>query len=209
MQIILASKSPRRKEIIQRLGITPIICTSHFDEAKTEKEVKERIDRFPFPCQEEIKKYEGAKLVPFFNALGKGLAVKNKEGAEKMILSADTIVEIEGEILGKPKDEEEAKEMLRKLSGKTHHVTTAAALFYKEKMKLLSVTTKVTFRTLTEEEIHWYVKTGEPMDKAGAYGIQGKGSILAEKIEGSYDNVVGLPLTEVYVEMTSWFGEFL
>ena len=88
--------------------------------------------------------------------------------------------------------------MLQLLSGKAHSVKTAALVLYKDKTLLQVVTTNVRFRALTEEEINWYVGTGEPLDKAGAYGIQGKGAVLVEKIEGSYDNVVGLPLTTVY-----------
>ncbi len=88
--------------------------------------------------------------------------------------------------------------MLKNLSGKAHAVKTAAVVLYQKKTLLQVVTTGVHFRRLTEKEIDWYVGTGEPMDKAGAYGIQGKGAVLVEKIEGSYDNVVGLPLTAVY-----------
>ena len=88
--------------------------------------------------------------------------------------------------------------MLRLLSGREHQVKTAVAILFQDKTLLQVVTTAVRFRTLTEEETDWYVGTGEPLDKAGAYGIQGKGAVLVEKIEGSYDNVVGLPLTTVY-----------
>ena len=93
--------------------------------------------------------------------------------------------------------------MLRTLSGKAHEVKTAVAVLYQDKTVLKVVTTKVFFRTLTEKEISWYVQTGEPLDKAGAYGIQGKGAVLADRIEGSYDNVVGLPLTAVYEILTN------
>jgi septum formation protein len=88
--------------------------------------------------------------------------------------------------------------MLRELSGRVHEVKTGTAVLYQDKTVLKVVTTKVFFRRLTEKEIDWYVQTGEPLDKAGAYGIQGKGAVLVERIEGSYDNVVGLPLTAVY-----------
>ena len=146
-----------------------------------------------------------ADLVCAYNALGKGKAVANVVGTGIPVVAADTIVVLGTKILGKPADASAARQMLRELSGKSHQVKTATAVFYQDKTLLQVVTTDVHFRRLTEKETDWYVATGEPLDKAGAYGIQGKGAVLVEKIEGSYDNVVGLPLAAVY-EMLKKLG---
>ena len=142
--------------------------------------------------------YRNADLVCAYNALGKGRAAAKVTGTGFPVVAADTIVVLGDQILGKPADRADAKYMLKLLSGKAHTVKTAAVVLYKKKALLQVVTTNVHFRRLAEEEINWYVETGEPLDKAGAYGIQGKGAVLVERIEGSYDNVVGLPLTAVY-----------
>ena len=114
------------------------------------------------------------------------------------VIAADTIVVLGNKILGKPTDPDNAKDMLRQLSGNVHEVKTAAVVLYRDKTMLQVITTRVHFRKLTEKRIDRYVSTGEPLDKAGAYGIQGKGADLVARIEGSYDNVVGLPLITVY-----------
>ena len=108
---------------------------------------------------------------------------------------------LDEDILGKPKDEEEARRMLRRLSGRAHEVKTGLSVYHKGHVHLHVETTRVYFRKLSALEIDRYVATGEPMDKAGAYGIQGKGAILVSRIEGSYDNVVGLPLARLYEMM--------
>ena len=108
---------------------------------------------------------------------------------------------LDGDILGKPRDTNDARAMLRLLSGREHAVKTGLAVFHKDRVHLHVETTRVYFRKLSDLEIDRYVETGEPMDKAGAYGIQGRGAILVSKIEGSYDNVVGLPLTALYEMM--------
>ena len=115
--------------------------------------------------------------------------------------NADTMVVLENEILGKPFDSNDAAAMLRKLSGRVHRVLTGVAVFYKTQNLVEVVETKVWFRSLSEIEINAYVATGEPFDKAGAYGIQGRGAVLVEKIDGCYNNVVGLPLTRLYQMM--------
>ena len=145
-----------------------------------------------------LSPYQNADLVCAYNALGKGRAAALSIGTNLPVIAADTIVVLDKTILGKPADTEDAARMLRILSGKAHQVKTATAVLYQDKTLLQVITTHVYFRALTEQEITWYVQTGEPLDKAGAYGIQGKGAVLVEKIEGSYDNVVGLPLTTVY-----------
>lgn len=145
-----------------------------------------------------LENYRGAEAVPAYNALGKAKATVCVTGDRKPVIGADTVVIAQEKILGKPQSATDAKDMLLTLSGTTHLVKTAVAIFYQGKINLRVVTTAVKFRTLTPEEIAWYVSTGEPMDKAGAYGIQGKGTFLVERIIGNYDNVVGLPVTDVY-----------
>ena len=125
------------------------------------------------------------------------LAAEAVCGPEDIILSSDTVVFCEGVILGKPRDEEEAFRMLKKLSGRTHTVCTAVALRKAGRTHEVCSQTNVTFRELTDDQIRRYVSTGEPMDKAGAYGIQGKGALLVKGIEGDYFTVVGLPVSKL------------
>ena len=136
-----------------------------------------------------------------FNACGKTKSIFEAKGAETAIVAADTVVVLDEDILGKPKDEEEARLMLRRLSGRAHEVKTGLSVYHKGHVHLHVETTRVYFRKLSDLEIDRYVATGEPMDKAGAYGIQGKGAILVSRVEGSYDNVVGLPLARLYEMM--------
>jgi septum formation protein len=132
------------------------------------------------------------------NALGKARSVLTQCSDEVVVIAADTVVVLDGEILGKPKNKEEAGEMLRALSGKAHWVLTGTGVFYRGKHAVRVSATKVYFRNLNEKEIQSYVATGEPLDKAGAYGIQGQGAVFITKIEGSYSNVVGLDLADLY-----------
>ena len=217
MKIILASGSPRRLELLRQMGWDVEVRSLPFAEVETVSEAIEKLDslrkQFLFYDKKEktenasviyekdmtlLSPYRDADLVSAYNALGKGRAAAKATGTAAPVVAADTIVVLGGQILGKPSDAADAKHMLQLLSGKAHSVKTAALVLYKDKTLLQVVTTNVRFRALTEEEINWYVGTGEPLDKAGAYGIQGKGAVLVEKIEGSYDNVVGLPLTTVY-----------
>jgi septum formation protein len=138
-----------------------------------------------------------AEDVVLANALGKCKAVVKIKGDDLPVIAADTVVVAEGVILGKPQDAEEAVKMLKQLSGKTHKVLTGIAIAYAGEILAEVCETKVVFRELSEDEIKQYVATGEPLDKAGAYGIQGKGAVLVEKIDGCYNNVVGLPLTRM------------
>ena len=197
--IILASASPRRKELIHQIGWEATICPAIFEEAKTIEEVESRRQALPEKEKSLLSPFSGVDLLPLWNARGKAEAVYKEKGDTYPIVAADTLVVREGKVLGKPKTPEEAKAMLRYLSGGCHEVKTGLAIIYKGNLRLHVETTKVYFRPLPEQEIDWYVSTGEPMDKAGAYGIQGKGAILVRKIEGSYDNVVGLPLTALYM----------
>ncbi|MDQ7039124.1 MAG: Maf family protein, partial [Aquificota bacterium] len=130
-------------------------------------------------------------------SLIKALSVWRKE-RDALVIGADTLVWFEGGVLGKPKDEEEAVFMLRTLSGRWHRVVTAVSFVAKGLRKTVHDTARVKFRNLTEEEIRFYVSTGEPLDKAGAYGVQGFGSVIVERIEGNFFTVMGLPLFKVY-----------
>lgn len=180
MRLILASASPRRKALLERLGIPFAVQVS---------QAEEKVD--PSWSPEETAR----RL-----ALLKAQDVAG-EAKEALVIGADTIVVLDGEILGKPASPEEAKDMLRRLSGRRHEVITGLALIDTASGAVdhCHETTIVWFRHLAEEEIDWYVATGEPLDKAGAYGIQGKGALLVERIEGCYFNVVGLPLTRLYL----------
>lgn len=178
MQVVLASASPRRLELLKQIGIDPIVTPSSFDEASGAS--------------------KDAKEIVRMNALGKCMDIANNFKTDLAVIGADTVVVTDGAILGKPKDEIDAVKMLKNLSGKTHQVMTGVAVSYQGKIVSEVCITDVIFRELTDKEIVDYVSTGEPLDKAGAYGIQGKGAVLVEKINGDYNNVVGLPLTTVY-----------
>lgn len=177
-KIILASESPRRKQLLETLGII-FIC------------IRPEI-------VEEIKSGESARQTAERLARQKAEAIDILD-ADSLIIAADTVVFCAGKILGKPNNEEEAYEMLSLLSGKSHEVISAVCLkkgFNESEVQ--SEITTVFFRNLSQEEILGYIATGEPFDKAGAYGIQGKGSVLVTRIEGCYFNVVGLPLSRLY-----------
>lgn len=177
-KVVLASGSPRRLELLRQIGIEPIVCPADFEESGgVAREAN------------EVVKY---------NALGKCRAVAAIKGEELPVIGADTIVVVDNDILGKPASPEEATAMLQRLSGRAHEVLTGIAVKYKQQERAEVVHTKVYFRELSATEIQAYVATGEPLDKAGSYGIQGKGAVLVDKIDGCYNNVVGLPLTRVY-----------
>lgn len=175
-QIILASKSPRRKELFQILGL----------EFKTEESnFEENLDKNPPP-----------KKLAIFLSQGKAKAVA-KNHKDAIIIAADTLVAFQNKILGKPQSPQCAFKMLNGISGKPHSVVTGFTVIDSKTGKTVSeaMETKVYFRKFSPREIKNYIKTGEPLDKAGAYAIQGLGQLLIKKIEGSYSNVVGLPLT--------------
>lgn len=177
MAVILASASPRRLELLRQMGMEPVVMPSSFNEVENN-----------LPPAELVR----------VNALGKGEEILRKVAREDLVISADTVVVLQGRILGKPHDAEEAKLMLRSLSGQTHEVLTGLAVFYQGRREVAVERSEVRFRNLTEEEIANYVAGGEPLDKAGAYGIQGRGAVLVEEIRGCYYNIVGLPLTRFY-----------
>ncbi|MCI0480348.1 MAG: Maf family protein [Candidatus Dadabacteria bacterium] len=178
-RIILASSSPRRRELLRNLGFAFDVIHPSADETVSGDEAPE-----DFALRASVEKASSVS-----RSLGEGAVV----------IGADTIVVVDGEILGKPEDPEEASSMLRKLSGKEHHVYTAFSIVRPKDEILHSeiVDTSVRVKPLAASEIEGYIKTGEPMDKAGAYGIQGIGSFLVRGIEGSYSNVVGLPVEEL------------
>lgn len=212
MKIMLASGSPRRYDLLRQMEWDVEVRSLPFDEAETVEEAKEKLSALSDQkCKTVfaetditlLSACQNENLVCAYNALGKGRAAANTIDTASPVIAADTIVVLGNTILGKPSDASDAIRMLRMLSGKAHQVKTAVAVLYQDKTQLRVITTNVHFRTLEESEIKWYVGTGEPMDKAGAYGIQGKGAVLVERIEGSYDNVVGLPLTAVYEMLLS------
>ena len=173
--LILASGSPRRRELLSLYTTDFTVCVSDFDESAVTA---------PTPAQ----------LVEQL-AIGKCLAVA-KQHPDAVVIGCDTVVDVDGAVLGKPHDAEDAKRMLRALSGKTHQVMTAVALATPDRCDVRLVTTNVAFRKLDEAEIEAYWRTGEPCDKAGAYAIQGIAGKFVSRIEGSYSAVVGLPLLE-------------
>ncbi len=182
MKIILASGSPRRKELLEREGLDFLVI--------------------PADC-EEVAEPGPARDVVVSLAKQKALWVAEKEkkriNGDTIVIGADTVVSLDDVILGKPKDREDAFSMLSSLSGREHEVYTGVALVSGDGkvMEAFSVCTKVRFRRMTDDEINGYIDTGEPMDKAGAYGIQGKGGAFVESVTGDFDNVVGLPVGEV------------
>lgn len=179
IHIILGSKSPRRKELVEGLGFNYTIKTKDTDES--------------FP--EDLDKTKVAEFIA--NKKAEALIQDLKEG--QILLCADTVVLVENEILGKPENEADAQKMLLKLAGKTHQVITGVTLASITKTNSFSVTTAVTFKQLSIEEIDFYIKAYKPFDKAGAYGIQEWiGYVGVTELKGSYFNVVGLPTAEVY-----------
>ena len=182
-KIILASNSPRRKELLSGLGVDY--------EVKTLPDVDES---YPDGLSgEEIAKHI---------ARGKAEAYRSLIQADELVITADTIVWLDGTVMGKPKDEEEAKGMLMRLSGKTHQVITGVCLTTATTQKTFATVTDVTFATLTDEEVDYYVTRYQPMDKAGSDGVQEWiGFVGVENLSGSYFNVMGLPIQRLYTEL--------
>jgi septum formation protein len=176
VHIVLASASPRRAELLSAAGLSFVVQAADVDETP-------RADEAPEACAMRL-------------ARAKASAVVRPPGA--IVLGADTLVVVDGHGLGKPRDDREAAAMLRRLSGRVHEVVTGIALVSEHGAIVDRASTRVTFAALGEDEIAWYVATGEPRDKAGAYGIQGGASRFITGIEGSYSNVVGLPVELVY-----------
>ena len=180
MEIILASGSPRRRELLSQAGIDYIVKPADIDENTKET--------LPSKVVEDLSK-------------SKAIAV-SKVNPGRVVLAADTVVAFDNRILGKPKDEEDAFEMLSALSGRTHQVYTGVTIIDETgNVNTFSECTDVEMYENSPELIRSYIASKEPMDKAGAYGIQGLGAILVKSISGDYNNVVGLPLAKVYREL--------
>lgn len=173
MKLILASGSPRRSEILKNAGYEFVVKPTSADES----------------LPGGILPEDAVKL------LSERKADAAKIECSDVVLSADTVVALGGRILGKPSDKAEAFSMLRSLSGKTHSVYTGVTIKSAEKKRVFAVKTDVLFYPLTDDEINAYIATGDPFDKAGAYGIQGRAAVFVEKIDGDYYSVVGLPLS--------------
>ena len=183
--IILGSGSPRRKELLASLGFTFTVKTKPTDES------------FPNALVPQE--------VPIYLAKKKAAALLPDLGHDETLITADTIVVLEGKILGKPSSLEEAKRMLQQLSGKKHEVISGVFITSANKEQEITVSTDVFFKELSQEDIDYYVNTYSPLDKAGAYGIQEWiGQIGVEKIHGSYYNVVGLPTEAVWEVLKNW-----
>lgn len=183
-KLILASNSPRRRELLEQIGVEFEVIPSNAEEKVTKQEPSEVV--------EELSRQ---KAVDVAAAVEDGI-----------VLGADTVVCQDGQIMGKPKDEADAKQMLQKLQGEEHSVYTGVTILVKENgavqhVQTFSQETKVYVYEMTDEEIDRYIATGEPMDKAGAYGIQGRFAAYVDGIEGDYNNVVGLPVSAVWQEL--------
>jgi len=187
-RIFLASRSPRRRELLTQIGV-------HFDlllfrgDARQDPEVCE--DVLPneaadaYVCRLAMAKAaHGVRLCGWRNL------------PARSVLSADTTLDVDGEVIGKPRNEEDALAILRRLSGRTHRVLTAVAIAGEQRIEHALSISEVRFRVLDDDEIHRYVRSGEPMDKAGAYGVQGRAAMFVEEILGSHSGIVGLPLCE-------------
>ena len=185
-RLILASESPRRYELLKQVGLD--------------------FDVIPSGIEEDYIKGESPRKHVLRLAEAKALDVGNQH-PDRWIIAADTIVCVDHSILGKPKSREEAKKMLRRLSGKGHRVLTGFSVHHLKKRKgdREAVQTAVRVKKLTQAEMEWYIRTGEPFDKAGGYAVQGIGSFMIESIKGSYTNVVGLPIYEL-IQMLSRLG---
>ena len=176
--LILASRSPRRRYLLEQAGLEFTVIPSRFDE-----DAVELTD--PETYTETLARAKAEEIATAY--------------PDSWVIGADTIVLMGGAILGKPGSPEIARQMLRRLSGRTHCVYTGYAVYCMERERMISGVEKtdVRFKSLTRDEIDWYIQTGEPFDKAGAYAIQGLGTFLVKSVRGSYTNVVGLPVCEV------------
>lgn len=179
--VVLASASPRRRELMS------LVCDSFIIEPA---DIDESVDKYV--CEEEI---------PETLALKKASFIRENGHEKDTVIGCDTGVFLDGKMIGKPRDEQDAFEILKSLSGRTHKVITGCAILSPERTASFSQVTEVDFYPLTDDEIKDYIASGEPMDKAGAYGIQGRGARFVRRIEGDYFNVVGLPVARLYREL--------
>ena len=195
-KIVLASASPRRRELLEQIGIKFDIVVSNEPEDEIDKSLS------PENYTSELA------LMKACNVAKKLTGTKRKDS---LIIAADTVVYSDGKILGKPKDSDDAFRILKSLSGKAHEVYTGICVMRLTDGYATSKRIKTTVKSneLTDKTIKAYIKTGEPADKAGAYGIQGRGAVLVEEICGDYFNVVGLPLSALYDVLISEFGDYI
>ena len=184
MNIILASQSPRRKELLELMKLSFSVRVADIDETMD-----------PSRPYEEVARVSRLK------------AQAAVQSADELVIAADTIVVCDGQILGKPKTEEQAVQMLSMLSGKKHQVMTGLTVLQGEKCVCCTEVADVYFRPLSKEEIAGYVRSKEPMDKAGAYGIQGGAAIFVERIEGDYYNIMGLPVCRLSMILKEFLEE--
>ena len=196
-QMILASASPRRKELLEQIGAEFVICPAKGEEVITETDPSAVVMELSRQKAEEVA-YGGL----IYNEQHADLATPQ----DILVIGADTVVAYENQILGKPKDEEDARRMLTMLSGKTHSVYTGVTFVFIDKEgrtgeHCFFEKTDVCMYPLKEEEIDRYIQSGDPMDKAGSYGIQGRFAIHIKEIRGDYNNVVGLPVARLYQEL--------
>ncbi|WP_407279623.1 Maf family protein [Aromatoleum evansii] len=197
-RIYLASRSPRRRELLRQIGV-------HFDLLVfrgTERGADADVDETPLP-DENVEHY--VERVALTKAEAGCRRLQWRTLPQHPVLSADTTLELDGEIIGKPADANDAAAILRRLSGRTHRVLTAVAISDGARTRSCINTSEVRFRALADGEIRHYVATGEPMDKAGAYGIQGRAAIFIAEIRGSYTGIMGLPLFET-AQLLDAFG---
>ncbi len=191
MRIVLASGSPRRRELLRQIGIEAEVRPSSVEENVTADGPEETVKELSRRKAEDV--------------------AEKTEGTDVLVIGADTIVWADGKILGKPGSEQEAERMIRSLAGKTHQVYTGVTLIYRssegeKKRTSFAERTDVSVYPMEEEEIREYARCGEPMDKAGAYGIQGSFAAYVEKIQGDYSNVVGLPVGRLFQEIKGLAG---
>lgn len=196
-QMILASASPRRKELLEQIGAEFVICPAKGEEVITETDPSAVVMELSRQKAEEV-----AYGVLIYNEQHADLATPQ----DILVIGADTVVAYENQILGKPKDEEDARRMLTMLSGKAHSVYTGVTFVFIDKEgrtgeHCFFEKTDVCMYPLKEEEIDRYIQSGDPMDKAGSYGIQGRFAIHIKEIRGDYNNVVGLPVARLYQEL--------
>ena len=204
---MLASSSPRRRDLLARLGLEPEIRRADVDEAPLDGEAPDvLVLRLARAKAAASARPRGDVIGIGGNDPGNagepgGAGERDAEAAahDEVVLAADTIVALHGAALGKPRDADDAAAMLRRLSGHTHQVMTGIAVRHGERELTDLVTTDVTFRELTDGEVAWYLATGEPTDKAGAYALQGAGAVLVDRVDGSDTNVIGLPLAQTVV----------
>jgi septum formation protein len=183
MHVLLSSGSPRRKELLSFLGIDFQIKVPHIPEIQKPGETPEQF------CS-RISREKAEKV--------------SHEYPDSLIIGADTIVVVGNRILGKPRDIDEARDFLLLLQGKEHEVLTGYTIISGKNYRTNVVLTKVLFKEMSPEEITWYISTEEPMDKAGAYAVQGIGSMFIDSIRGSYTNVIGLPLSHLYFDLKEY-----